>query len=1272
MCKKWLEATSTTTFDQLINLLVLEEAKKKLPLNIRLHIEEKGESDLMKAAQLADSYFLLLKTHSAKETTKTFVKSSGSYNSGSYGSGSYSSDKYCTYCKQYGHTIETCKNPNCRKSGYQWGQSSRTWTNQGKFSPRETSSKTAGNNQNKPVQAIKVLNHEKDYFEDFKMKGKVSVNDKDKAHSITILRDTGASQSLILKSCLPGIEHCYTGESVICEDLTSPQKYKLARIYLDCDLIKGYVTVGVREKPFPVKEISFGLGNELAGKLVMPNLRVVDIPLVDNPTQEIERVDPEIFPVCAVTRSKSKEQCSSTTDNKSNLEIPDLPVSKESLVASQESDPSLSSVRKIAVENKTLLHKIPGYFYQNGILIRLYRPLENSGTDTWSEIYQIVAPTSIRNSLIKLAHDGFSGHLGVRKTLSKLQQHYYWPGIRKCVQDFLKSCHVCQMVGKPNQVIPSAPLKPIPVVSEPFERIVIDCVGPLPRTKKGNEYLLTVMCTATRYPEAFPLKNIRAKNISKCLLHMFTSVGIPREIQCDQGSNFCSNLFKEVLKELGIKQALSSAYHPQSQGCLERFHQTFKCMLKKYCLETNHDWDEHVDLLLFALRECPQESLGYSPFELLYGRQIRGPLKVLKDQWFSDVKDSPNIPITQYVSNLRERLATVRKLAISNLNKSQSKMKKQFDLKAKVRKFSPGDEVLLFLPIPGSPLKSKYSGPYVISQKLSDLNYIVKTPDRRKDTQLVHVNLIKPYVRRELPDDSENNVSNCMSNNVVNDDDCMLNTRVDENDEVTDIPSPKKRPLNSEILADPDRYLSYIEDYSARSDVVSLFSLYPNVVSDLPGRCNLILHDVNIVADCTTPIRQAAYRVSPTKLDIMKQEVGYLLDNGLAEPSKSPWSSPCVLVPKPDGTSRLCTDYRKLNEVTIPDAYPLPLLDSLIDVVGESRYLTTIDLQKGYYQLGLTQGAMEKSAFITPFGLFQYRVLPFGMCNAPATFQRTINFVIQDLDGVYAYLDDLLVVSDSWEDHMNKLKQLFHRLAEAGLTINLSKSVFGQGQVEYLGHLVGGGWTRPKQANVEAMLAFPKPTNRKSLLRFLGMVGYYRRFCSNFSTIAEPLTNLTSPKIPFKWTPLCDEAFRKLKEFMVSDPVLKTPLHDRPFTLQVDASAVGVGAVLLQEDMATGVLHPVCFFSAKLKPHQKSYSTIELEALALVMALKKFEVYLHQHPHPVRVQTDHNPITFIRKMANKNQRILRWSIEIQRFNLSIEHIKGKLNVLADPLSRDIQ
>lgn len=385
----------------------------------------------------------------------------------------------------------------------------------------------------------------------------------------------------------------------------------------------------------------------------------------------------------------------------------------------------------------------------------------------------------------------------------------------------------------------------------------------------------------------------------------------------------------------------------------------------------------------------------------------------------------------------------------------------------------------------------------------------------------------------------------------------------------------------------------------------------------------------------------------------MKKEVDFLLKHNLAEPSTSPWASPCLLIPKPDGTFRFCTDYRKVNQVTVSDSYPLPLIEDIIDSIGCAKFISTVDLLKGYYQVGLTDRAKIISAFITPFGLFQYLVMAFGFSNAPATFQRAINFLIQDLGGTFAYLDDLVVVSDSWDEHLVRLEILFARLQETGFTINLAKSAFGRASVTYLGHIVGHGMVRPKDANVRAILSFPTPRTRKELMRFLGMCGYYRRFCSNFSSVAGPLTDLTSSAVPYIWNQRCDQSFHRLKAFLASKPDYTSPFH-----LQIDASGVGVGAVLLQPDPTTDVLHPVAYYSAKLKKHQTNYSTIEKEALALVLAIKKFECYLQSCPQTTLVFTDHNPLTFIQTNKTSNQRILRWALLTQPYNL-----------IADSLSR---
>ncbi|XP_066953397.1 uncharacterized protein [Macrobrachium rosenbergii] len=323
------------------------------------------------------------------------------------------------------------------------------------------------------------------------------------------------------------------------------------------------------------------------------------------------------------------------------------------------------------------------------------------------------------------------------------------------VKAFVQCCHICQIAGKPNEVIPPAPLKTIAIPHEPFSKVVIDCVGPLPKTRKGNQYLLTVMCPTTRFPIAIPLPNISAKKIIESLIKIFTVLGFPKELQCDRGTNFKSDVFQSVLKELNIKQSFSSAYHPQSQGVLERAHQTMKSLLGKYALESAKDWDENLDLLMFVIRSVPNESIGVSPFEMLFGRKARDVLRVVKENLIGEVEVVTPVTVT-----------------------------------------------------------------------------------KKKSTQLVHVNLIKPY-----------------------------------------------------------------------------------------------------------------HKISPV-----------LVNDSV---------HPC-----------------------------------------------------------------------------EYNVLPFGMCNAPATFQRVMNELIRDLEDVYAYLDDLVVATSSWDKHFETLQALFHKLHANNLTINLSKSCFGNAKVD--------------------------------------------------------------------------------------------------------------------------------------------------------------------------------------------------------------------------------
>jgi hypothetical protein len=436
---------------------------------------------------------------------------------------------------------------------------------------------------------------------------------------------------------------------------------------------------------------------------------------------------------------------------------------------------------------------------------------------------------------------------------------------------------------------------------------------------------------------------------------------------------------------------------------------------------------------------------------------------------------------------------------------------------------------------------------------------------------------------------------------------------------------------------------------------------------DVPPQTDVIYHDVD-VGDAT-PIKQHPYRLNPMKMEIMDKEIDYMLENNIIEPSTSEWSSPCILIPKPDGSFRFCTDFRKVNNVTKTDTYPIPRIEDCIDKIGKAKYISKFDMLKGYWQVPLTERAKDISAFVTPKGLYRYKVMPFGMKNSGATFQRMMNRLIRDIDGCEVYIDDILSYNGeyaSFEDHVKLIDELFTRLENAKLAINLAKSEFCEMFVDYLGNRVGQGKVCPIHAKVEVINSLPIPDSKKKLLRFLGMAGFYRKFCPNFSVVAAPLTSLLG-KAKYTWTENCTKSFEKIKALLMSHPVLVTPNYNKQFKLACDACDTGIGSALLQE--IDGIDHPIAYFSKKFDKHQRNYSTIEKECLAIVWSLQHFDVYINVTRFPTLILTDHNPLVFIDKMKMKNQRILRWSLLLQSYNIEIRHVRGRDNCMADALSR---
>ena len=1085
--------------------------------------------------------------------------------------------------------------------------------------------------------------------------------------AVRILRDTGALQSLILRSALPNDFEVTGNEYVLLGGFPNTvSSCPREKVWLDCKFCNDMVSLAIVDI-LPVVGVDVVLANDIADG------RKVSHPVVGNHQDEkVHEAYSECraeAPINMLTRAKSKqveveegdleslekEEDRNSFRNSRKVEE-QVTVSKdltgwdqEALRLAQLSE--FKETEEISEEPKELVKPVVRWF--QGVLCRFSRAVK--ATAEGVEIKkQIVVPEKYRKRLLCLAHEShLAGHFGVNKTMGKLCENFFWPGIRKDVKRYVRSCRTCQVVGKPNQKIPKAPLVPIPVVGEPFSEVIIDIVGPLPRTKSGHEYLLTLIDRMSKYPEAMPLRSIKSQRIVEELIKFFTKFGMPKVLQSDCGSNFTCRYFEDSMESLGVKHVLSSPYHPESQGQVERFHQTLKSMLKKYCHENESDWDKEVPYLLFAFRSAPSEALGCTPFQLVFGHCVRGPLDVVKECWDGEI---PKEDLISYLSDLGTKLTTAWEFAKKQMVQYQNVMKSQYDKKVKSRVFSEGDKVLVLLPIPGNPLKATFSGPWKIGKKISDINYLVETPERRKKYQLCHINMLKPFVDRQ--ENAELLVVKMDNNSCKNNEE----GKNEQTGEGNSFDFPK---ANSEIFNHLSDYLQYL-NVEEREAIIDLICDFQDIFKDVPGRTTLLEHDVDIGG--AKPIKQCPYRLNPRKEEIVNREVQYMLDNDLVEPSSSPWSSPVVLVKKEDGQDRLCFDYRRLNEVTETDSYPLPRVEDCIDQVGNAQYISKFDLLKGYWQVGLTPRARMASAFVTKRGLFECKVMPFGMKNAAATFQRLMNIITQDLEGCVVYIDDIVIYSQDWNTHLDRIRKLFEALRRAGLVVNLRKSEFAKATVVYLGHKVGHGSISPKDSNVKAILELTAPRDRRGIRKFLGMIGYYRRFIRNFSVIASPLTNLLRKQVKFVWNKECEKSFNALKAVIINYPILRSPDFSRSFELYIDASDLGVGAMLTQESKE-GSKHPVAYFSRKLTGAQKKYSTVEKETLGLILALQHFEVYLGGAKWPVRVFTDHNPLKFLNRFKTKNQRLLRWSILLQEWNLDIHHVPGKDNVIPDVLSR---
>jgi hypothetical protein len=414
-----------------------------------------------------------------------------------------------------------------------------------------------------------------------------------------------------------------------------------------------------------------------------------------------------------------------------------------------------------------------------------------------------------------------------------------------------------------------------------------------------------------------------------------------------------------------------------------------------------------------------------------------------------------------------------------------------------------------------------------------------------------------------------------------------------------------------------------------------------------------------------TPISKRPYRMPPTELAELKKQLQELLDKGFIRPSTSPWGCPALFMKK-DESLRLCIDYRPLNVVTIKNKYPLPRIDVLFDQLVGAKVFSKIDLRSGYHQIKIRASDIPKTAFSTRYGLYEFLVMSFGLTNAPAYFMYLMNSVFMpELDKfVVVFIDDILVYSKNEEEHVGHLHVVLQRLREHRLYAKLSKCDFWLKEIKFLGHTISQAGIAIDPDKVQEVMNWKPPTTVRQIQSFLGLAGYYRRFISDFSRIAKPITELLKKEAKFVWGQKCKDAFHTLRQHLTTAPVLAQPDNNKPFDVYCDASGTGLGCVLMQDNRV------IAYASRALRPHEQNYPTHDLELAAVVHALKRWRHYL-MGTH-CNIFTDHKSLKYIFTQADLNMRQRRWLELIKDYDLDVHYHPGKANVVADALSRKLQ
>ena len=1251
---KWVELDHCSKdVEGLKDLILREQVLRSLPSDIAVHVRDRNPKDAKEIGRIATEYVLNRESsHQYRQPRHEPVKGSAGHDAkgekrnedvkGVQQENRTSPKTFpdkererlraaglCFNCKTGVHRAKDCPHPKGKCGAIQ--------------EEREK--------ENKPGKLVSLCEEctEKEFIATIFVK----VNGK----KVEAMRDSGCNSIVVASSLIESNQYIAKNKKTTLADKDVERTYPMAMVRLDTPFFVGETEVIVMDNPIvPV---------------IVGNFRVKDGHKEKTslyPTREPEWYNEETSTDCAATTTRSEaerekdEESSTQPEERDEAKDPKIlgVYSPAEMIAAQQDDPSLEHVRRQAdngeVKGGKRIVRRRGILYQS--------TLDRKGTESLC----VVVPKALRSKVLAYSHEHpMAGHLGQKRTAERIRREFWWPGCGLEIRRYCLSCDICQRTA-PKHLTKKVPLGKMPIFDTAFKRVAVDIIGPItPMSESKCQYVLTMIDYATRYPEAVPLKNVKAETVADALWNFWTRLGIPETVLSDNGSQFTCELMREVEKLLRIKHKVCSVFHPAGNGLVERLNGSLKTSLRKMCIDQPKKWDTFIPALLFALRETPQESLGFSPFELLYGRTVRGPMQLLRQIWTEDDVSDEERTTAEYIVDLRNKIEETCKLARENLMKASRKQAKYYNQKAKPRTIAVNAKVLILRTTKQNKLELTWQGPFVVEEKINEFDYRIKIGSKSK---IYHINLLKEYIERE---DCQDAVTAVIRGVDKDEDDEEVVAVVIEEDETM-----------SEIANDSDSQRHIPTLQTVRTETIENIHFGPNLsekqISEVKAICkekSENLSDVPLTTNLTTcriklSTEQPVYvRPRPIPHALVKNvenEVQEMLNLGVIEPACSPYNSPIVMVKKKGGDFRFCADLRALNDVCVFDGEPLTDVQHLFQSLGKAKYFSKLDLTKGYWAIPIEEEDRDKTAFTTSKGQFRWVNLPFGLKTASGIFNRMMRKLLGPLhrNDVHHFMDDILIATETWEEHTQALKAVLTRLEEANLAAKPSKVYIGYNQLPFLGHEVGDGQRWPDTEKTEKILNAPAPKTKKELRSFLGLCSFYREYIDSFSSLTAPLSDMTKKDQPEKiaWTTEATKSFEELKSRLGSKPVLKMPDNEKEFVLRTDASDRGLGAVLLQEH--EGKLHPVAYQSKKLLGAESRYAIVEKECLGTVWGIQKFERFLYgKH---FTLETDHQPLKCLQKTPT-NPRLIRWALQLQPYRFTIRVIPGKDNLGADYLSR---